>query len=160
MSDCRAAAVTIEEASPAGDDARHCLEEYFRELARRFEGGFDPAQSLDPTPAEFRPPKGVFLLLRLHGRPVGCGAFKAMPPDAAYLKRMWIAPEVRGLGLGKRLLAELERRARDVGYRRARLETNQALSEAQALYLRCGYREVAPFNAEPYAHHWFEKPLA
>ena len=50
-------------------------------------------------------------------------------------------------------------RARDAGLTKLRLETNRALTEAQALYRAEGYREVAPFNAEPYAHHWFEKRL-
>jgi ribosomal protein S18 acetylase RimI-like enzyme len=62
--------------------------------------------------------------------------------------------------LGKRLLSELEERARSASYRTVKLETNKTLTEAQRLYRSCGYREVAPFNDEPYAHHWFEKKLA
>jgi ribosomal protein S18 acetylase RimI-like enzyme len=80
-------------------------------------------------------------------------------PGAAYLKRMWISPDVRGLGLGKRLLRALEDLARETGCRTALLETNKSLVEAQHLYRESGYREVAPFNDEPYAHHWFEKSL-
>jgi ribosomal protein S18 acetylase RimI-like enzyme len=72
---------------------------------------------------------------------------------------MWIAPQVRGLGVGRRLLDELERYAREAGVAVLRLETNRTLTEAIALYRRAGYVEVAPFNAEPYAHHWFEKRL-
>ena len=67
---------------------------------------------------------------------------------------MWIAPAARGLGLGRRLLSELEQRSR-TGI--ARLETNRNLTEAIALYRAAGYVEVEPFNDEPYAHHWFEK---
>jgi ribosomal protein S18 acetylase RimI-like enzyme len=70
---------------------------------------------------------------------------------------MWVASSVRGLGIGRRLLAELERRADDGGARVVRLETNKALTEAIALYRSSGYREVEAFNSEPYAHHWFEK---
>jgi ribosomal protein S18 acetylase RimI-like enzyme len=73
---------------------------------------------------------------------------------------MWIAPTARGLTLGRRLLEELERHARDAGVAVIRLETNRALTEAIALYRRSGYVEVDPFNDEPYAHHWFEKRLA
>ena len=73
---------------------------------------------------------------------------------------MWVAPEVRGLGLGRRLLGSLESRAAAAGARTARLETNGVLTEAIALYRSAGYREVPAFNDEPYAHHWFEKPLA
>lgn len=155
-----ASSVSIDLESAASEDARYCLGEYFRELSGRFEAGFDPAQSLPATEADFAPPSGAFIVMRLYGRPVGCGGFKRMEPDAAYLKRMWIASEARGLGLGRRLLDALEKQARASGYRTARLETNRSLVEAQKLYRRCGYREVPPFNDEPYAHHWFEKPLA
>jgi ribosomal protein S18 acetylase RimI-like enzyme len=72
---------------------------------------------------------------------------------------MWIAPAARGLGVGRRLLGELERTAGEAGVVVLRLETNRALSEAIALYKRSGYAEVKAFNAEPYAHHWFEKTL-
>jgi ribosomal protein S18 acetylase RimI-like enzyme len=72
---------------------------------------------------------------------------------------MWIAPDARGLGLGRRLLGELERFAREAGAAVIRLETNDALKEAILLYRRSGYVEVDAFNDEPYARHWFEKRL-
>jgi len=152
-------AVTIGEESAVSPDAQYCLGEYFKELARRFDAGFDPGQSLSPSAREFVPPRGDFLVMRLQGHPIGCGAFKRLPDKCAYLKRMWIAPSARGLGLGKRLLQALEDRARSTGYRTALLETNKALVEAQRLYKAVGYREVPPFNDEPYAHHWFSKSL-
>jgi ribosomal protein S18 acetylase RimI-like enzyme len=64
---------------------------------------------------------------------------------------------MRGLGLGSRMLAALEEQGRELGFTTLRLETNGALTEAIALYQRAGYREVKPFNDEPYAHHWFVK---
>jgi ribosomal protein S18 acetylase RimI-like enzyme len=128
-------------------DAQFCLREYFKELDARFEGGFDYARSLPTDDA-------VFLVARLRGEPVGCGAIKVAQ---SYLKRMWISPKVRGLGLGRRMLSELEALS-ETGV--ARLETNRALTEAIALYRAAGYVEVEPFNDEPYAHHWFEKRLA
>ncbi len=73
---------------------------------------------------------------------------------------MWVDPEARGLGLGRRLLGELERQAGKAGARVVHLETNRALIEAIRLYRSSGYREVPAFNDEPYAHHWFEKELA
>ena len=154
-----AATATIDAEDVSSPDAQYCLGEYYRELAARFETGFDPAQSLPMEAGELAPPRGAFLVMRLAGKPVGCGAFKELAEGAAYLKRMWIAAPARGLGLGRRLLDALEARARAGGYRLARLETNRALTEAQSLYRRCGYREIAPFNDEPYAHHWFEKAL-
>ena len=151
--------IQVEEVLPSSADAQHCLSRYFEELSARFETGFDAAQSGAPTLDEFRPPRGCFLIMRVGGKPVACGGFK---PDAgaAYIKRMWVSPDARGLGLGRRLLHELEARARARGYRQVRLETEKSLVEAQQLYRSSGYIEVAPFNDELYAHHWFEKPLS
>ena len=72
---------------------------------------------------------------------------------------MWVAQSARGLGVGRRLLQELEARAAQHGSRVVRLETNQTLTEAVAMYRSSGYVEVEAFNDEPYAHHWFEKHL-
>jgi GNAT superfamily N-acetyltransferase len=148
----------IDDVPATGEAARHCLELYYRELRERFEEGFDPAKSVLHSLAEFDPPRGSFLVLRLADKLVGCGGLTPLG-DSAYLKRMWIAPEARGLGLGRKLLVGLEAEARSLGYRSVKLETHQSLAEAQRLYRSSGYREVAPFNDEFYAHHWFEKPL-
>jgi GNAT superfamily N-acetyltransferase len=142
--------------SPA---AQYCLGEYYRELQERFEQGFDPGVSLAPSLDEFQPPRGVFMVARCEGEPIGCGGFKPLSAEAAYLKRMWIAPPARRIGLAKRLLRALEDEALSLGYSTLCLETNKALTEAQRLYRSAGYREVAPFNDEPYAHHWFEKQI-
>ena len=154
-------AAEVEIAPEAADSpaAQYCLREYYRELQERFEEGFDPGLSLAPSLDEFNPPRGAFLVARREGEPVGCGGFKQLTPEAAYLKRMWIAPHARGIGLAKRLLRALEDEAHALGYSTICLETNKALTEAQQLYRSAGYREVAPFNDEPYAHHWFEKRI-
>ncbi len=132
---------------------------YFAELDRRSETGFDPAAGISAEPHELVPPSGAFLLARLRGEPVGCGAVKHHAGAPSEIKRMWIAEPARGLGLGRRMLEELELRARAAGAPAARLETNRALVEAIALYRSSGYAEVAPFNDEPFADHWFEKRL-
>ncbi|HEU5041079.1 MAG TPA: bifunctional helix-turn-helix transcriptional regulator/GNAT family N-acetyltransferase [Gemmatimonadales bacterium] len=154
-----AGAVGLEVVDPAGRAARYCVQQYFQELAHRFEGGFDPARSISAGDDELRPPRGYFVLATLHGDAVGCGALKCHP-DFGELKRMWVAPEARGLGLGRRILGGLEELARNRRLPLLRLETNQSLVEAQRLYRTSGYREVAAFNDEAYAHHWFEKRLA
>lgn len=144
---------------PTSDDARWCIEQYFTELNVRFDAGFDPSRSLSADGHELIAPAGAMIVARLHGRPVGCVALKFHRGAPAELKRMWVAAQARGLGLGRRLLAEAEARARVAGARSVRLETNRALTEAIALYRDSGYVEVAAFNDEPYAHHWFEKRL-
>ncbi|HEY4441292.1 MAG TPA: GNAT family N-acetyltransferase [Candidatus Elarobacter sp.] len=144
---------------PHSTDARWCLAQYFAEIDRRFEGGFDEARSLAPDAGEFVPPKGRFVVVRLEDAPVGCGALKLLDGVTAELKRMWISPAARGRGAGRRLLAELERLAGEAGASVVRLETNRVLPEAIALYHRSGYAEIPPYNDEPYAHHWFEKRL-
>lgn len=150
--------VRIAPADPEEPGARWCLESYVAELDERFPTGFDPGASISATPEELRPPRGLLLVARLRGEPVGCGALKH-GPEATEVKRMWVAPTARGLGLGRRLLAALEDHAARLGATTLRLETNRTLTEAIALYRSAGYREVAPFNDEPYAHHWFEKHL-
>lgn len=154
-----ASAIAIEVEAPATADARWCIEQYFAELAGRFETGFDPAQSIPADPEELAPPAGLLLVARRGEQPVGCGALKFHPGEPTELKRMWVSPEARGIGLGGRLLRELERHAAAAGSAVLHLETNQALSEAIGLYRAAGYREVEAFNDEPYAHHWFEKRL-
>jgi DNA-binding MarR family transcriptional regulator/GNAT superfamily N-acetyltransferase len=154
-----ASAIQVSVCDPRHPDARRAVRAYVSELSDRFDGGFDPARSISAADDELSPPSGLFLVATLHCEPVGCGAVKFHPDTPAEIKRMWVAPAVRGLGLGRRLLAELEARAAASGIRTLRLETNQALSEAISLYRTAGYREVAPFNDEPYAHHWFEKTI-
>jgi len=154
-----ASAVQVTEADPRHPDARRAVRAYVTELAQRFDGGFDPALSISASDEEMSPPAGLFLIATLHGEPAGCGALKFHPGAPTEIKRMWVAPEARGLGLGRRLLAELEARAAARGARTLRLETNRALAEAISLYRSAGYREVAAFNDEPYAHYWFEKTL-
>ena len=155
----RASMITFGVEPPSTADARWCFDRYFAELNSRFDGGFDSGLSNSAYPEELTPPSGLLILGRLQGRPVGCGALKFHRKEPAELKRMWIAESARGLGVGRRLLAELERHARNAGVRVLRLETNRALCEAIRLYRRSGYIEVEAFNAEPYAHHWFEKQL-
>jgi DNA-binding MarR family transcriptional regulator/GNAT superfamily N-acetyltransferase len=154
-----ASSVRIVTADPTSADARWCIGRYVAELNERFEAGWDPSRSISAEPGELTPPAGLLLVAYLRQQPVGCGALKFHADAPAEVKRMWVAPQARGLGLGRRLLAELERHAREAGVSVLRLETNRALTEAIALYRASGYQEVEAFNAEPYAHYWFEKRL-
>jgi ribosomal protein S18 acetylase RimI-like enzyme len=155
-----ASMVEIAPYDPRHPYSRYCLQQYFTELAERFQAGFDPDRSISAADEELTPPAGLLLVATLHGEPIGCGALKFHDGQPTELKRMWIAPQARGMGLGRRLLAELEDHAVAAGSQLIRLETNRTLREAIALYQSAGYREVAAFNDEPYADHWFEKVLA
>ncbi|RIQ35918.1 bifunctional helix-turn-helix transcriptional regulator/GNAT family N-acetyltransferase [Jiangella rhizosphaerae] len=154
-----AASVRFAVTDPDDPVARHCLRAYAAELDVRFDGGFSLDHGIRADAADVRPPNGLLLVAMLHGAPVGCGVLLFRDAEPAHLKRMWVYESARGLGLGRRLLAELERLAAEHGAPAVRLETNSALTEAIALYRSAGYTEVPPFNAEPYAHHWFQKPL-
>jgi hypothetical protein len=99
--------------------------------------------------ADIRPPEELLLVASLHGEPDGVGV----------VNLMWVAQPVLGLSAGRRILYELEGRARANRLRLVRLGTNQDLSEAIRLCQSSGYREVTPFNDNPYAHYWFEQPL-
>jgi ribosomal protein S18 acetylase RimI-like enzyme len=154
-----ASTVQVTACDPRHPHARACFQAYFSELSHRFDAGFDPARSISAGDGELTPPAGLLLVATLHGEPAGCGALKFHGDAPAEIKRMWVAPAARGLGLGRRLLTDLEAQAVARGVRILRLETNRALGEAIGLYRAAGYREVAAFNDEPYAHHWFEKTL-
>ncbi|MET0531257.1 MAG: helix-turn-helix domain-containing GNAT family N-acetyltransferase [Microvirga sp.] len=155
----RGGAVEVRLEAPASAAAKWCLAQYFAELSARFETRFDPAVSNPASPEELTPPAGFFFVAWLEGGPAGCGALKVRDGATGEIKRMWTAPGARGLGIARRMLRTLEEKARQAGLTRLQLETNRTLSEAHALYRKEGYEEVAPFNAEPYAHHWFEKRL-
>jgi DNA-binding MarR family transcriptional regulator/GNAT superfamily N-acetyltransferase len=151
--------VEVATVDPADPWARHCLRAYFTELDGRFDAGYDPALGLPADDDELRPPAGLLLVASLRGEPVGCGALMFHEDGYAHLRRMWVDESIRGLGVGRRLLGELESRAAEHGAQEVRLETNKSLDAAIALYRSAGYVEVAPFNDEAYAHHWFEKSI-
>ena len=152
--------VDIHPEDPTSADAAACLGAYYAELDDRFEDGFDPALSNLTDLADLTEPAGLLLVARVRAEPVGCGALRFHGRDPAEIKRMWVAPGARGLGVGRRLLAALEAEARRRGIHRTRLETNRTLGEAIAMYRAAGYVEVEAFNDERYGDHWFEKSLA
>lgn len=151
--------VRVEPEDPRSDAARFCLESYFAEIDERFEMGYDRVGGIVLAPEDMEAPLGLLLVARLDGEPVGCGVLWYHGPEVADAKRMWVAPRARGIGLGRRILAELEAHAHAQGVTTLRLETNRVLKEAIALYRAAGFEEVEPFNDEPHAHHWFAKPL-
>ena len=159
-----ASMVTIDPCDPGHPHARTSLDAYFSELAARFEHGFDVDRASPDAPSDLVPPNGLLLVATLAGDAVGCGVLRhhdlhAVVPGWSEIKRLWVSPSVRGIGLGRRLLDALEQRAALAGAPVVRLDTNRVLTEAIAMYRAAGYREIARFNDNPYAHHWFEKTL-
>lgn len=153
----RAGSVTIGQEPADSEDAQYCLGEYLAELAVRFDGGFDPNNGNALTVEEMTPPAGYLLVARLDGKPVGCGALKQLGAKEGEVKRVWTSPDARGLGVASRIMDALEKLAREVGFGSVKLDTNCALTEAQAMYRKRGYRPIERYNDNPYAHHWFEK---
>jgi ribosomal protein S18 acetylase RimI-like enzyme len=155
-----ASQVRIDITEPHDAGARYCLRSYFEELGRRFDAGFDPARSISASDEEMTLPNGLLLIANLSGLPVGCGALKLHTDTRiAEIKRMWTSSDVRGLGLGRRLLDRLTEEADSRGMEILRLETNKSLVEAQHLYVTAGFAEVKAFNDEPYAHRWYQRNL-
>jgi DNA-binding MarR family transcriptional regulator/N-acetylglutamate synthase-like GNAT family acetyltransferase len=156
----KASEVVIQLEDPRSDAAGWCLDQFFRELNARFDAGFDPGLATSASPEEVTPPAGYFLLATLLKQPVGCAALKLSKKERiGEIKRMWVSEELRGLGIGRRLLESLELRAQRSGVKLLRLSTNRSLNEAQKLYRASGYEEAPVFDDEPYAHLAFEKHL-
>lgn len=151
--------IGIEEVDPRGDDARYCLGEYYRELARRFKGGFEVSLSRDPDAIDMMSPRGAFFVAMSDGLPLGCVGLKGSGSELAEIKRLWVSPSARGLGLGRRLMERAEDAARTLSIKILRLDTNSALPEAGQLYRGTGWREIDRFNDDPYPDLFFEKRL-
>lgn len=158
------------------------LEQYYGELNDRFHGGFEVSLSADPEVGSLIPPKGTFLVampaagadgsengkaLPPHPRwsgdgpgPLGCVALKGSGGPVAEVKRLWVSPSARKLGVGRVLMQAVENKARTLGITTLRLDSNSALPEAVAFY-QClgGWKEIPRFNEDPYPDLFFEKTL-
>ncbi len=152
----RAATVHLDVVHPDAPAARAAVGAYVAELDRRFPRGFDPG----PADEAWAAPDGRFLLATSDGEPVACGGLQRLDAEHAEIKRMWVAADWRGAGLGARLLRRLEEEAVALGHTVVRLDTNLTLSEAVGLYERAGYRRIARYNDNPYAEAFFAKDLA
>ena len=151
--------IAIEEMDPRGDDARYCLGEYYAELAGRFESGFDVSLSRNPEADDMIRPRGAFLVAMSDGLAIGCVGLKGTGSEIAEIKRLWVAPSARRLGVGRRLMDAAENAARHLSIKTLQLDTNRALPEAIELYRSTGWSEIDRFNDDPYPDIFFEKHL-
>ena len=154
-----AASVSFDVVDPQSGDALFALTQYFDELDRRFPDGFDPGDALVADAPLLRAPTGVLVVAHSSDDPVACGAVMRINESTGEIKRMWVAPDWRGVGLGQRMLAHLEARARALGHTRVVLDTNSTLVEAIHMYERSGYHPIPRYNDNPYALRWFAKDL-
>ena len=153
--------VRILEGQAGSNAAALAMRAYLDELTDRLQTHTDPALGIAGDPAEVTPPRGDFMLVSEvgSGEVVGFGAVRVLEPGIVEIKRMWLRPDVRGLGLGKFLLERLENRARSLGARRVLLGVNESLVEACGLYVSAGYEPVEHFEDNPYVTHHFGKQL-
>ncbi len=152
--------VEIRVTDPADSRAIVAMSAYFAELDRRFPGGFDPGDALTVGLEGMRAPAGAFLLaVASDGEVVGCGGLQTIGDAVGEIKRMWIDERARGQRLGTRMVDALEAAARELGHDVVRLDTNENLPDAIALYRRVGYRDVDRYNDNRYATHFFERRL-
>lgn len=156
----RAATTTFETVPPRSKIAKVATAAYFAELDGRFSGGFDAGEQSARDAERLGAPHGAFVVALSDGRPIACGGVQRIEKGIGEVKRMWVHPDWRGAGLGSRLLRHLESLASALGHRTVRLDTNDTLTEAIALYERAGYRSIPAYNDNPYARLWFEKGLA
>ena len=160
--------VTFREASVDDPDAHALIAEYFGMRGETFPtGDYAP---VFPHAENFTPPAGVFLIVVEDGEDVGCGGIKKLPVpepvsvtepvEVRYeIKHLWIQPHMQGRGLGRALLNELERRARDFGATEVVLDTNASLLAAGSMYRTGGYEEIEPYNENPNATNWYRKKI-
>ncbi len=151
--------IRITASDPQHPDAIACLSAYYAELAARFEQGFDVSLSADPDAADMRSPRGSFLVAYRDDAPIGCVGLKGTDKGYAEVKRLWVSPSARGLGLAKRLMDATESAARSLGIATLRLDTNSSLPEAVRLYQSTGWTAIDRFNDDPYPDWFFEKAL-
>ena len=149
--------ITIGPIDPRSPLARGCLTAYAAELRHRFPEGYQDSDLVDP--AELEPPHGTLLVARKLDTPIACGGVRTLEPGVGEVRHMWVHPSFRRIGLGRRLLAELEHVATDLGLDVLRLGTHRSLSEAIAMYRRLGYTATESYSDTAHTDFWFAKRL-
>jgi putative acetyltransferase len=133
--------VTVSAESPLSKDSTILIKKLTEELHSRYsDNGEDGANGFKAT--DVTVPRSVFIVARLDGRPVACGALRPKTDDVAEVKRMYTEPDVRGRGVARRVLSALEKQARDFGYETIVLETGVRQPEALKVYEAMGYKRI------------------
>jgi len=142
----------VEIVEPKGSEVTKVVRELFREYAdslaidlsfQRFE------EELAALPGDYAPPTGRLLLARIAGSTAGCAASRRIDDDACEMKRLYTRPMFRGRGIGRRLAESIIASAREIGYRKMRLDTLATMTEAIALYRSLGFRTIEAYYDNP-----------
>jgi GAF domain-containing protein/GNAT superfamily N-acetyltransferase len=155
----RAPEVELREEPATSPAARALFAEYLALVRERLGPEFEPEEAIFASDRVFDEQRAGFVVLYARGRPVGCGGVRSLGPELAEIKRMFVTAAARGRGHGRRLLAELERRAAAAGARRARVLSTQVLTEALALYESAGYAVVEAVEVGGRRDLWLERDL-
>jgi putative acetyltransferase len=134
--------LTIAEVAAASPEARQLMAELDAEIGRRYPG----VEPHGLHAHDYDDPRTVFLVARIDGEAVACGAIRGLEPGVAEVKRMYVRDAARGRGVGRRILTALESKAREAGVSRLRLETGTAQPEAIALYTSAGFVAMEAFG--------------
>jgi len=151
--------VRADDADPAGEPGAALLEAMTAEIDELYRDREGSIHEISASSSELSPPSGAFLVLRDGAQAVGCGGLKRLDAETCELKRMYLRPDARGRGLSRVLLGALEERARQLGYRRARLDTGDRQPAARRLYETAGYGRIPDYNGNTLARLWFEREL-
>jgi ribosomal protein S18 acetylase RimI-like enzyme len=138
--------------------AHALLAEYFAYRALTFPQAAGYVTTF-PALQDFSPPLGAFLVVELDGSPVGCGGIRGLGAGRFEVKHLWLQPQAQGRGLGRALLAELERRAVGMDAAELVLDTNSSLEAAGGLYRASGFTDIDSYNDNPNATNWYSKIL-
>lgn len=131
---------------------------FFADIAARYPG-WSPGDNPSLDPGEVAPPVGAWVVVYRGDEAIGCGGVKRLDARTAEVRRVYVAPSARGLGVGRRLLGELEDQARTLGYECLRLDTGDRQPEALGLFVAAGYRQISDYNRNSWATYWMEKRL-
>ena len=150
--------VFLREEALDGESAQHLLRAFAAEITALYPG-WTPTSGPSADPNDFEPPDGRFIVVYVGADPVACGGLKRLDSRAAEIKRLYVRPDMRRRGLARRLFHALESVAQTQGYTVVRLDTGAEQPQAVRLFDVAGYKEVADYNGNPFASHWFEKSL-
>jgi DNA-binding MarR family transcriptional regulator/GNAT superfamily N-acetyltransferase len=151
--------IAVEEMDPRHNDARFCLSEYYAELARRFENGFEVSLSRDPDAVDMIRPRGAFLVAMSDSLPIGCVGLKGTGSEIAEIKRLWVAPSARGLGLARRLMTAAEGVARELSINILVLTPTARWRRRNSSTATPAGTRLTVSTTNPYPDTFFEKHL-